>query len=247
VPLVRTVSLGHAYQTAGSLVVALQGLDLELDEGEMVAIVGPSGSGKTTLLNILAGVEIPSQGQVEVGGHDLTTLSDRERRDYRRRVVGYLWQQAEVGLWAGLTALENVQVPMLAGGGSRRQRRDRASALLQLLGLHSHDDRRPQELDYGDRQRLALAVAMANQPRLLLCDEPTAELDGPTAQGLLGDLSDLFRSMGVGAVVVTHDPQLERYADKVIQIRGSSTSGLPYAASAGAGSLRLLRRQSGRA
>jgi ABC-type lipoprotein export system ATPase subunit len=217
------------YQTASSLVVALQGLDLELAEGEMVAVVGPSGSGKTTLLNILAGVAIPSQGQVEVGGQDLTSLTDQERTDYRRRVVGYLWQQAEVGLWAGLTALENVQVPMLAGGGSRRQRRDRASALLQLLG-----------------QRLALAVAMANQPRLLLCDEPTAELDGPTAQGLLGDLSDLLRSMGVGAVVVTQDPQLERYADRVVQIRGSSTSNLPYAASSGAGSLRLLRRQPGR-
>jgi ABC-type lipoprotein export system ATPase subunit len=227
-------------------VVALQGLDLELAEGEMMAVVGPSGSGKTTLLNILAGVATPSQGRVEVEGKDLASLDDEERRDYRRRVVGYLWQQAEVGLWVGLTALENVQVPMLAGGGSRRQRRGRAAALLQLLGLHSHDDRSPEDLDYGDRQRLALAVAMANQPRLLLCDEPTAELDGPTAQGLLADLSDLLKSMGVGAIVVTHDPQLERYADRVVQIRGSSTSNLPYSASAGASSLRLLRRQSGR-
>jgi ABC-type lipoprotein export system ATPase subunit len=211
-----------------------------------MAVVGPSGSGKTTLLNILAGAVRPSHGEVEVAGRDLGSLSERELERYRRQVVGYLWQQSEVGLWPGLTALENVQVPMLGGGGSRKQRRDRAAALLDLLSLHGYGGLRPSELDYGDRQRLAIAVAMANQPRLLLCDEPTAELDGPTAQALLSDLADLLRSLGVSAVMVTHDPQLERFVDLVLQIRGSGTSEVPPAqTAAGAASLRLLRREAG--
>ncbi len=233
------------YRTGRSQVVALQGLDLELAAGQSVAVIGPSGSGKTTLLNILAGVARPSHGNVEVGGRDLGSLNEGELERYRRQVVGYLWQQSEAGLWPGLTALENVQVPMLAGGGSRKQRRDRAAALLDLLRLHGYGGRRPHELDYGERQRLALAVAMANQPRLLLCDEPTAELDGPTAQALLADLADLLRSLGVGAVMVTHDPQLERFVDRVVQIRGSSTSEVPAQPALGAASLRLLRREAG--
>jgi ABC-type lipoprotein export system ATPase subunit len=244
--LVRTRSLSHVYRSGKSQVVALQGLDLEVGAGETVAVVGPSGSGKTTLLNILAGVARPSQGEVEVAGQDLTTLEGPELERYRRQVVGYLWQQPEAGLWAGLTAVENVQVPMLAVRGSRKQRRDRAAALLDLLGLHGYGVRLPRELDYGERQRLALAVALANQPRLLLCDEPTAELDGPTAQALLADLADLLRSLGLGAVVVTHDPQLERFVDSVVQIGGSSTSDVPEPQRpAGAPSLRLLRREAG--
>jgi ABC-type lipoprotein export system ATPase subunit len=228
-------------------VVALQGLDIELGPGQTLAVVGPSGSGKTTLLNILAGVARPSQGRVEVAGQDLATLDDGEMERYRRHVVGYLWQQSGTGLWPGLTTLENVQVPMLAARGSRKQRRDRAAALLELLNLQFRSGRRPEELDYGDRQRLALAVAMANQPRLLLCDEPTAELDGPTAQALLADLSDLLRSLDVGAVVVTHDPQLERFVDAVVRIRGGSTSDLPPTPRPSAGpSLRLLRQEAGR-
>jgi ABC-type lipoprotein export system ATPase subunit len=244
--LVRARSLGHVYRTGESQVVALQGLDLELGGGQTMAVVGPSGSGKTTLLNILAGVARPSHGEVEVAGRDLTTLAGRELESYRRQVVGYLWQQSEAGLWPGLNALENVQVPMLAARGSRKQRRDRAAALLDLLGLHGYGSRLPRELDYGERQRLALAVAMANQPRLLLCDEPTAELDGPTAQALLADLADLLRSLGLSAIVVTHDPQLERFVDSVVQIGGSSTSDVPEAQTpAGAPSLRLLRREAG--
>ena len=245
-PLVRTRSLGHVYRTGRSQVVALQGLDLELGAGQTVAVVGPSGSGKTTLLNILAGVARPSQGHVEVAGQDLGSLNDRELERYRRQVVGYLWQQSETGLWPGLTALENVQVPMLGGRGSRKQRRDRAAALLDLLSLQGYGGLRPRELDYGERQRLALAVAMANQPRLLLCDEPTAELDGPTAQALLADLADLLRSLGVAAVIVTHDPQLERFVDRVVQIRGSNTSDVPPPQPpVGGGRLRLPRQEAG--
>jgi ABC-type lipoprotein export system ATPase subunit len=244
-PLVRTRSLGHVYRSGRSEVVALRGLDLELRAGQSLAVVGPSGSGKTTLLNILAGVARPSQGRVEVAGRELGSLDDRELETYRRQVVGYLWQQSGAGLWPGLTALENVQVPMLGSPGSRRQRRDRAGALLELLSLQGQGARRPHQLDYGERQRLALAVAMANQPRLLLCDEPTAELDGPTAQLLLADLADLLRSLGVSAVVVTHDPQLERFVDSVVRIGGSGTADMPPAQAGGGPALRLLRREAG--
>jgi ABC-type lipoprotein export system ATPase subunit len=246
-PLVKAEGLGHVYRTGASQVVALQGLDLELAAGETVAVVGPSGSGKTTLIKILAAVEKPSHGHVQVGGQDLVSMGESEREEYRLRVVGYLWQQSEAGLWAGLSAFENVQVPMLGGRASRRERRDRGAYLLELLGLQGQADRRPAELDYGGRQRLALAVAMVNRPRLLLCDEPTAELDSPTAQELLSDVSTLLRNLGVGAVIVTHDPQLERHVDRVIQIRQSSTSDLPFAAPAtGAASLRMLRQEAGR-
>jgi ABC-type lipoprotein export system ATPase subunit len=211
-----------------------------------VALVGPSGSGKTTLIKILAAVQRPSQGRVEVDGRDLGSMDEVGREDYRRRVVGYLWQQSEAGLWPGLSALENVQVPMLGDPGSRAERRERAAHLLELLGLRGREGRRPEQLDYGERQRLALAVAMANQPRLLLCDEPTAELDGPTAKELLSDVSELLRGLGLAAVFVTHDPQLERYVDRVVQMRQSSTSELPFApATGGSPSLRLLRREAG--
>jgi ABC-type lipoprotein export system ATPase subunit len=247
-PLVKAEGLGHVYRTAASQVVALHGLDLELGQGETVAVVGPSGSGKTTLIKILAAVEKPSHGRVEVGGQDLAGLGDRQREEYRRKVVGYLWQQSEAGLWGGLSAFENVQVPMLGERTSRRERRDRAAYLLELLRLGGRADQRPAQLDYGERQRLALAVAMVNRPRLLLCDEPTAELDSPTAQELLSDVSTVLRNLGVGAVIVTHDPQLERYVDRVIQIRQSSTSDLPFAAPATGGpSLRMLRHEAGRA
>ena len=247
-PLVRAEGLGHVYKTGSSQVVALQGLDLELRRAETIAVVGPSGSGKTTLINILAALQRPSHGRVSVAGHDLTAIGEREREDYRRRVVGYLWQQSERGLWEGLSVADNVQVPLLAEAGSRRERRDRALELLDLLGLGPRGRALVDELDYGERQRLALAVALANRPQLLLCDEPTAELDGPSAQALLTELSELLDRLSIGAVVVTHDPQLERYVDRVVRIRDTHASNLPLGPVAmRQPSLRALRQEAGRA
>jgi ABC-type lipoprotein export system ATPase subunit len=220
--LVEAEGLVHIYKTAELEVVALQGLDLQLAEGETIAIAGRSGSGKTTLMNILAGVEAPSAGRARVGGHDLTRMSDGERERYRRQVVGYLWQGSQVNLWPELSAVENVQVPMLAEGTNRATAR--AQRLLEALGLSREQDRRPSELSGGDGQRLALAVALANEPRLLLADEPTAELDGLTARALLADLAAVLGDLGTGAIMVTHDPQLERYVDRVIHIRDGRTS-----------------------
>jgi len=221
-PLVECEGLVHIYKTDELEVVALQGLDLRVEAGEMVAIAGRSGSGKTTLMNLLAGVEPPSAGAARVAGHDLARMDDRERDRYRREVVGYLLQHSLANLALDLTVIQNVQVPMIAGGPRRRGRR--ARTLLERLGLGAQARLRPAQLTGAEAQRLALAVALANEPRLLLADEPTAELDGANARELLVDLTSLLRDLGTAAIMVTHDQQLERHVDRVIQIRDGRTS-----------------------
>jgi ABC-type lipoprotein export system ATPase subunit len=193
-----------------------------VEAGEMVAIAGRSGSGKTTLMNLLAGVEPPSAGAARVAGHDLARMDDRERDRYRREVVGYLLQHSLANLALDLTVIQNVQVPMIAGGPRRRGAR--ARKLLEKLGLGDQARLRPAQLTGAESQRLALAVALANEPRLLLADEPTAELDGANARELLDDLTSLLRDLGTAAIMVTHDEQLERHVDRVIQIRDGRTS-----------------------
>lgn len=222
--LVECEGLVQIYKTADLEVVALQGLDLAVAEGETIAVVGRSGSGKTTLMNVLAGVEPPTAGRVRVAGHDLSRMSAGERERYRRETVGYVWQRAAANLWPELTALGNVQVPMLAGRLAAGERVARSAELLEALGLGGLGDRRPAELSGGENQRLALAVALANRPRLLLADEPTAELDSETARKLLDDLVALLKRTGSSAVIVTHDKALERHVNRVIQIRDGRTS-----------------------
>jgi ABC-type lipoprotein export system ATPase subunit len=222
--LVDVEGLVHIYRTDELEVVALQGLDLQVREREMIAIVGRSGSGKTTLMNVLAGVEAPSAGRAQVAGHDLARMTGAERETYRRDVVGYVWQRSQVNLWPELTALENVQVPMLAERLGVRERVERAADLLEALGLEQSRRRRPAQLTGAGQQRLALAVALANEPKLLLADEPTAELDGAAARSLLADLAAVVRHAGAAVVMVTHDHQVERYVDRVIQIRDGRTS-----------------------
>jgi ABC-type lipoprotein export system ATPase subunit len=221
-PLVECEGLVHIYKTAELEVVALQGLDLVVESGEMVAIAGRSGSGKTTLMNLLAGVEPPSAGAAKVAGHDLARMDDHERDRYRREVVGYLLQHSLANLALDLTVVQNVQVPMFGGHKGRRGRR--ARTLLERLRLGDKAGLRPAQLTGAEAQRLALAVALANEPRLLLADEPTAELDGANARELLADLTGLLRDLGTAAIMVTHDQQLERHVDRVIQIRDGRTS-----------------------
>jgi ABC-type lipoprotein export system ATPase subunit len=222
--LVDVEGLVHIYRTDELEVVALQGLDLQVGEREMIAIVGRSGSGKTTLMNVLAGVEAPSAGRAQVAGHDLARMTGAERESYRRDVVGYVWQRAQVNLWPELDARENVQVPMLAERRPAAEREARAAELLAALGLEGRRGRRPAQLTGAEQQRLALAVALANGPRLLLADEPTSELDGAAARSLLADLAAVVRHAGTAVVMVTHDHQVERYVDRVIQIRDGRTS-----------------------
>jgi ABC-type lipoprotein export system ATPase subunit len=217
--LVSVGDLAHTYGTNGDRVVALRRVDLQLAPGERVAVMGRSGSGKTTLLNVLAGLERPSSGRVVIDGHDLGRLDRRRREAYRRSVTGYVWQQPEDGLMPGLTVLENVLVPAL---GARRPGPEQTAGALGLLdamriGHRLHD--RPRELSAPEVQRLAVAVALANEPRLLLADELTARLDWEAARELLGDLAALLSRLGAGAVLVTHDPRVARYVDRVLLIR----------------------------
>jgi ABC-type lipoprotein export system ATPase subunit len=217
-------SLVHIYKSADLEVFALQGLDMSVEEGEVVAIVGASGSGKTTLMNVLAAVDKPSAGQAVVAGCELGSLSNRSRDAYRRDVIGYVWQNATLNLTPDLTAFENLQLPLMLARRSRNERRERAHELLDTLGLTQLSDHRPAQLSGGEQQRLALGVAIANRPKVLLADEPTAELDRSSARRMLEDLARLRDRDGTTIVMVTHDHEVERHVDRVLRIRDGRTS-----------------------
>jgi ABC-type lipoprotein export system ATPase subunit len=212
-------NLVKIYKVADLEVVALQGLDLQVQAGEMMALVGPSGSGKSTLMNILGGLDTPSAGQVRVGEHDLLGMSRREQILYRRREVGFVWQQTARNLLPYLSALENVELPMALNhvGGSERRKRGRE--LLERVGLGHRLDHRPDRLSGGEQQRVAIAVALANQPSLLLADEPTGEVDSEAAEQ-----SELSRDFGVTVIIVTHDINVSARVDRVVGMRDGRTS-----------------------
>jgi len=205
-------------------VVALQGLDLLVDRGELVAIVGASGSGKSTLLNVLSGLDVPTAGVARVAGQDLLAMSARDRLRYRRHVVGFLWQQTARNLLPYLTAAENVALPMVLTKVRRRERARRVEELLELLGLAGCANRRPAELSGGEQQRVAIAVATANRPEVLFADEPTGELDTATSDEVFAVLRRANAELGVTVVVVTHDPLVSEHVDRTIGIRDGRTS-----------------------
>src|SRR5215470_10646009 len=165
------------YSGDGLEVQALQGLDLLVEEGELTAVVGASGSGKSTLMNILAGLDSPTAGRARVAGHDLAAMTSRERLGYRRSTVGFIWQQTSRNLLPYMTALQNVIMPMRFAGLAHRRRTRRAAELLDVLGLADCAGRAPTQMSGGEQQRTAIATALANNPRVLLADEPTGELD----------------------------------------------------------------------
>ncbi|WP_454048616.1 ABC transporter ATP-binding protein [Cellulomonas sp. Marseille-Q8402] len=212
------------FRSGGVEVQALQGLDLLVHEGEMVAVVGASGSGKSTLLRILAGADAPSAGRVRVGRWDLGALGARDRVAYRRTVVGTVRQQTARNLVPYLTARQNVTLPLTLAGTPRRQRAGRVGELLDLVGLADAGDRRPAELSGGEQQRVAIAVALANRPRLLLADEPTGELDTATGQQVFDALRAARQDAGTTVVVVTHDPTVSGQVERTVAIRDGRTS-----------------------
>ena len=212
------------YKIAELEVVALRGLDLEVNQGEVVAIVGARGSGKSTLLNIIAGYDIPSAGKVEVAGNDLSKLSVKEVESYRRSEIGFIWQQAVRNLFPYLTAQENVELPMLLSGISPKQRKEHSLYLLNLVGLDHRLSHTPQKLSGGEQQRVAIAVALANQPKLILADEPTGELDRKTANTVLELLNKLNSELKTTLVIVTHDPEIMHQVPRVITIRDGKAS-----------------------
>jgi ABC-type lipoprotein export system ATPase subunit len=216
--------LVRIYIAAGIEVQALQGLDLLVEEGEIVALVGASGSGKSTLMNILAGLDTPTAGSVRVAGTDLATMSSRQRLAYRRQVVGFIWQQTSRNLLPYLTAQQNVELPMRLSGVRARTRRERSAELLELLGLADCLQRRPDQMSGGEQQRASIAVALTNEPRVLLADEPTGELDSATAAEVFGALQKANVELGVTVLIVTHDPAVSGVVRRTVAIRDGRTS-----------------------
>ena len=223
-PYIVCEDLFKIHKAADLEVVALRGLDLRVHHGEVLGIVGPSGSGKSTLLHILAGYEAPSAGRVTVAGKNLLKMGPGELVEYRRTGIGYVWQQVSRNLIPYLTALQNVEVPVLLTSRKKAERMERATSLLEFVGLGHRLEHTVDRLSGGEQQRVAIATALANNPPLLLADEPTGELDTKTSQEIL----DLFRSVnetyGTTVVIVTHDTHVSGEVDRVVAISDGKTS-----------------------
>ena len=209
------------YKTKDLEVVALQGLDLRVENGELMAIIGNSGSGKSTLLNMLGGLDRPSAGKLMVDGKDLLAFSERDLVKYKRETVGFVWQNKARNLIPYLTARENVEIPLLLSG---RRRRARALELLDAVGLYHRRNHRLDELSGGEQQRVAIAISLANEPKLLLADEPTGAVDTKTSAQIMDLFNALNRDLGLTIVIVTHDPGLAKKVNRVVAIRDGRTS-----------------------
>jgi ABC-type lipoprotein export system ATPase subunit len=212
------------YKAADLEVVALRGLELGVAAGEIIAIVGASGSGKSTLLNILAGYDAPSAGTIRVGDYDLLQMTNKEVVEYRRHEVGFIWQETSRNLFPYLTALENVELPMVISGASGPERRERAQELLNVVGLGDRAGHKPAQLSGGEQQRVAIAVGLSNQPPLLLADEPTGELDDKTGEEVLELLNKVNQDLGTTIVIVTHDPAIATSVGRAVAIKDGKTS-----------------------
>jgi ABC-type lipoprotein export system ATPase subunit len=223
-PLIVCENLVRIYQTGSVEVQALQGLDLAVARGELVAVVGASGSGKSTLLSLLAGVDTPTAGRARVDGWDLLAMSRADRVRYRRHTVGFVRQRTSSNLVPYLTAHQVVDLPMTITGVPRPERRERAGELLEAFGVGHCAGRRPAELSGGEQMRVAIAVALANRPRVLLADEPTGELDTETSGEVFAALRTANRELGVTVVVVTHDPAVSGHVERTVAIRDGRTS-----------------------
>ena len=217
-------NLVKIYKVADLEVVALQGLDLLVESGEFIALVGASGSGKSTLLNILGGLDVPSAGRVVVAGHELADMGSREQTRYLRHVIGFIWQQTARNLLPYLTAAENVALPMVLDGVGARDRTALAHDLLEQVGLADRATHRPATMSGGEQQRVAIAVALANRPEVLLADEPTGELDTTTAHEIFELLRRLNGELGVTIVVATHDALISDQVDRTVSIRDGRVS-----------------------
>lgn len=216
--------LVRIYKVSGVEVQALQGLDLVIGKGEMTALVGASGSGKSTLLNILAGLDQPTGGQARVAGHDLLTMGSKERLVYWREVVGFLWQQTSRNLLSHLTAGENIALPMQLAGVGKKERGRRTADILDLLGIGDCRDALVPQMSGGQQQRASVGVAIANNPKVLLADEPTGELDDQSATEVFAALRTANSQTGATILIVTHDSAVSEHVRRTIAIRDGRIS-----------------------
>lgn len=217
-------NLVKIYKVADLEVVALQGLDLTVSAGDILALVGPSGAGKSTLLNVIGALDAPSAGKVNVAGYDLLAMKDRLRVKYKREMVGFVWQQPARNLLPYLTAKENIELPILLNGSNGKDRSKRAMKLLEVVGLADRANFRPNRLSGGQQQRVAIAVALANNPPLLLGDEMTGQIDSQSASEVFATLRKVNETFNTTIILVTHDPLVSSLVDRVIAIRDGRTS-----------------------
>jgi putative ABC transport system ATP-binding protein len=214
---IQTDELVKVFRLGTVEVQALRGLSLSVDKGEMIAIVGASGSGKTTLLNILGGITKATAGSTVVAGYDVTNANPTQLVALRREIVGHIFQ--ELNLISTLTAYENVELPMLAAKKDSSSRKRRVEELLSIVGLADRMNHKPDELSGGERQRVAIAAAIANDPMVLLCDEPTGDLDTETGAIIVEYLHKVNKEFGKTIIMVTHDPSIARQCDRIFRIR----------------------------
>jgi len=222
--LIACDSVVRVFRGGGVEVQALQGLDLLVQEGDMLAIVGASGSGKSTLLGILSGLDVPTAGRARVAGHDLTTMRGQELVRYRRSTVGFVRQQSSRNLLPNLSARENVTLPLALAGAGRRERDGKAAELLGTLGLADRADQRPAQLSGGEQQRVSIAVALAGSPQVLLADEPTGQLDARTGEEVFAALRAVNETFGCTVVIVTHDATVAGQVRRAVAIRDGRIS-----------------------
>ena len=220
-PFIQCENLVKIYKIEDIEVVALQGLDLSVESGELAAIIGPSGSGKSSLLNILGGLDSPSAGKARVGEADLIRMNDADRIRYRRKTAGFVWQNVSRNLIPYLSALENVEMPMILSGIYDKAR---ARNLLEVVGLKDRMRHIPSGLSGGEQQRVAIAIGLANNPSVLLADEPTGSLDTTNRDHLLRVFDDVRKQLGVTIVIVTHDRDMAKAVDRYVEIRDGKTS-----------------------
>lgn len=220
--IIRCDNLVKIYKTKDLEVLALQGLDINIEPGELMAIVGNSGSGKSTFLNMIGGLDRPTAGRLFVDGKNLFRLSEKELVEYKQRTVGFVWQNNARNLLPYLTALENIQVPMMFANAKEQE--EKAEELLALVGLSHKRDSKLSQLSGGEQQRVAIAIALANSPKILLADEPTGSVDAKTSNYIMDVFRKINQEMGVTVVIVTHDLALTKKVNRIVSIRDGKTS-----------------------
>jgi putative ABC transport system ATP-binding protein len=221
--IVETENLVKIYRHGKIEVQALRGVTVKMPNGKIIGLVGPSGSGKTTLLNIIGGLDTPTKGKIYVDGVDLTTLSEKRLAEYRLNKIGFVFQF--LNLIPVLTALENVEVPMTLAKIPKEERRKRAMELLKMVGLEDRMNHKPDEMSGGEQQRVAIARALANDPSIVLADEPTGSVDTDTTIKIMEIITKLNRSLGKTFIIATHDPMVKERCEKIYNIRDGKLIG----------------------
>lgn len=215
--MIETKRLSRIFYTGRQEVRAVDNINLTIKEGEFVAVMGPSGAGKTTLLNLLGGLDKPTDGKILVDGENIANLNEEAMSLYRRKTIGFVFQT--FNLLALHTALENVCLPMIWAGEKNAIRREKGKALLDVVGLEKRMDFNPPQLSGGERQRVSIARALANQPQIILADEPTGNLDSKTGAEIIGLLKTVNKTLKVTIVVITHDPNIASAASRIIELK----------------------------